>query len=56
MLPEGTPAQRRVDASWGHALTFISIKPSRTEGHTGVHLLMVIEPSAARQALGCAPA
>lgn len=37
-------------------LTFISIKPSRTEGHTGVHLLMVIEPSAARQALGCAPA
>lgn len=39
-----------------YALTFISIKSSRTECHTGVHLLMVIEPAAAGQALGWAPA
>lgn len=32
-------------------LTFISIKSSRTEGHTSAHLLTVIEPTAARQAL-----
>lgn len=37
-------------------LIFISIKSSGTEGHTGVHLLMVVEPAAARQALGGAPA
>lgn len=37
-------------------LTFIGIKSGRTECHTGVHLLMVIEPTAAGQALGWAPA
>lgn len=37
-------------------LTFISVKSRRTEGHTAVDLLMVIEPAAARQALGWAPA
>lgn len=37
-------------------LTFISVKPSRTEGHTGVHLLVVIEAAPARQALRGAPA
>lgn len=37
-------------------LTFISIKPSRTEGHTGAHLLVMVEPATARQALSWAPA
>ena len=39
-----------------HALTFISIKSGGTEGHTGVHLLMVVEATAAGQALRGAPA
>lgn len=37
-------------------LTFISVKPSRTEGHTGVGLLVMIEPATARQALCLVPA
>lgn len=37
-------------------LTFISIKSGRAEGHTCVHLLVVIEPTATRQALCWAPA
>lgn len=37
-------------------LTFISIKSGRTEGHTRVRLLVVIEPTATRQALCWAPA
>lgn len=38
------------------SLTLISIKASRAEGHTGVCLLVVIEPTATRQALCWAPA
>lgn len=38
------------------SLTFISIKSGRTEGHTGVRLLVVIESAATRQALCWAPA
>lgn len=37
-------------------LTFVGIKASRAEGHTGVCLLVVIEPTATRQALCWAPA
>lgn len=37
-------------------LTFIGVKPGRTEGHTGVRLLVVIEAAPARQALRGAPA
>lgn len=37
-------------------LTFVSIKSGGTEGHTGVHLLMVVEATAAGQALRGAPA
>lgn len=36
-------------------LTFISIKSVRTKGHTGIRLLLVIEPAAAGQALSGAP-
>lgn len=61
ILPgEGTPAQRGglTHHSYAHryALTFVSIKSSGTESHTSVHLLMVIEPAAAGQALDWAPA
>lgn len=38
------------------SLTFISIKSGRTEGHTCVRFLVVIEPTATRQALCWAPA
>lgn len=37
-------------------LTFVSIKSGSTKGHTCVHLLVVIEPTATRQALCWAPA
>lgn len=57
---EGAPGQQEGlthrFSAWRHTLTFISIKSSRTEGHTGIRLLLVIEPAAARQALGRAPA
>lgn len=37
-------------------LTFIIIKAGRAEGHTGVRLLVVVKPTATRQALCRAPA
>lgn len=37
------------------SLTFVSIKSGRTEGHTRVRLLVVIEPTATGQALCWAP-
>lgn len=38
------------------SLTFVSIKSGRAEGHTRVRLLVVIEPTATRQALCWTPA
>lgn len=38
------------------SLAFIIIKPGRAEGHTGVRLLVVVKPTATRQALCRAPA
>lgn len=36
-------------------LTFLGVKPGRTQHHTGAHLLVMVEAPLARRALGWSP-